>query len=57
MVLDGGERPAVVFWWWGKWLSEVGVGGFGFREERDGGGMGNGCTTLKNEGERGRNVT
>jgi hypothetical protein len=42
--MGGGERPAVVFWWWGRWLSEVGVGGFfGFREERDGGGV-LGCT-------------
>jgi hypothetical protein len=31
-----------VFWWWGRWLSEVGVGGFGFRKERDGGGV-SGC--------------
>jgi hypothetical protein len=23
-----GERPTVVFWWWGKWMPEV---GFGFK--------------------------
>jgi hypothetical protein len=33
----GGEWPAVVFWWWGRQWVVVGVGGFGFREERDGG--------------------
>jgi hypothetical protein len=32
--------PAVVFWWWGKWMPEVGWAYFGFREERDGGGFG-----------------
>jgi hypothetical protein len=52
MVLGGGERPVVVFWWWGKWLPEVGVGGFGFREERDGRGTGNGCTALEKMRER-----
>jgi hypothetical protein len=39
-----GERPAVMFWWWVRWWVVVGVGGFGFGEEKDGGaGMG-GCT-------------
>jgi hypothetical protein len=32
----GGEWPAVVFWWWVRRWVVVGVGGFGFREERDG---------------------
>jgi hypothetical protein len=30
----GGEWPAVVFWWWVRRWVVVGVGGFGFREER-----------------------
>jgi hypothetical protein len=29
-VLGGGERPVVVSRWWGRWMPEVGVGGFGF---------------------------
>jgi hypothetical protein len=44
----GGEWPAVVFWWWGRRWVVVGVGGFGFREERTEEGLGNGCTA---EGE------
>jgi hypothetical protein len=34
-----GERPAVVLRWWGRCWVVVGVGGFGFREEKDGGGV------------------
>jgi hypothetical protein len=26
--MGGGEWPAVEFRWWGRWLSEVGVGDF-----------------------------
>jgi hypothetical protein len=36
-----GERPAVVFWWWGRCGSAVGGWILDLREERDGGaGMG-----------------
>jgi hypothetical protein len=44
VMMGGGEGSAVMSWWWGRWLSEVGVGVFfGFREERDGRGF-LGCT-------------
>jgi hypothetical protein len=44
VMMGGGEGSAVMSWWWGRWLSEVGVGVFfGFREERDGRGF-SGCT-------------
>jgi hypothetical protein len=33
----GGEGPAVVSRWWGKWMLEVGWAYLDFREERDGG--------------------
>jgi hypothetical protein len=33
------ERPVVVLLWWGRCWVVVGVGGFGFREEKDGGGV------------------
>jgi hypothetical protein len=36
----GGEWPEVVSRWWGRWWVVVGVGGFGFREKKDGGGVG-----------------
>jgi hypothetical protein len=47
----GGEWPAVVFWWWGRRWVVVGVGGFGFWWEKDGG-AGWGCCTAEggNEG-------
>jgi hypothetical protein len=34
----GGEWPEMFSRWWGRWWVVVGVGGFGFREEKDGGG-------------------
>jgi hypothetical protein len=50
-----GERPAVVFWWWGRWWVVVGVGGFGFREEKDGGGaVGGWCTAEGKMGKMGK---
>jgi hypothetical protein len=24
----GGDGPAVMFWWWGRWMPEVGGGGY-----------------------------
>jgi hypothetical protein len=52
-----GERPAVMFWWWVRWWVVVGVGGFGFGEEKDGGaGMG-GCTAGGENGGKKGNVT
>jgi hypothetical protein len=53
--MGGGEGPAVVSRWWVRWLPEVGVGGFGFREERDGGEV-SGTVRLagKNGAERGK---
>jgi hypothetical protein len=36
----GGELPAVVFWWWGRWLQVVGVGDFWIKGGEDGGGVG-----------------
>jgi hypothetical protein len=32
----GGELPAVVFWWWGRWLRVVGVGDFWIKGGEDG---------------------
>jgi hypothetical protein len=52
----GGEWPEMIFRWLGRWWVVVGVGGFGFREEKDGGGVG-GCCTAEGEewGKRGKN--
>jgi hypothetical protein len=38
----GGEWPEMFSRWWGRWWVVVGVGGFGFREEKEGGGAGGG---------------
>jgi hypothetical protein len=32
----GGDGPAVVLWWWVRQWVVLGVGGFGFREEKTG---------------------
>jgi hypothetical protein len=54
----GGEWPAVVFWWWGRQWVVVGVGGFGFREERDGGAVSGVLYGQRKNGGEGRgNVT
>jgi hypothetical protein len=52
----GGEWPAVVFWWWVRRWVVVGVGGFGFREERmEEGVSGSLYGRRGNEGKRGKN--
>jgi hypothetical protein len=52
-----GEGPEVVFRRWGRWwvvVGCVGLGSFGFGEEKDGGAGKGGCTAEgKNEGKRG----
>jgi hypothetical protein len=54
-----GEGPEVVFRRWGRWwvvVGCVGLGSFGFGEEKDGGAGKGGCTAEgKNEGKRGKN--
>jgi hypothetical protein len=35
----GGELPAAVFWWWGRWLWVVGVGDFWIKGGEDGEGV------------------
>jgi hypothetical protein len=50
----GGEWPAMVFWWWGRWLWVVGVGDFWIKGGEDGGEVGFYVRPKERNGEKGR---
>jgi hypothetical protein len=52
MGMGGGEGPAMVSWWWERWMLEVGWVDLDVREKRDrGGGKGTVRRLEKNEGK------